>query len=92
MPEIATTEDPTVSSPKGKILVIDDEADIRESLDALLSLEGYEVDLAANGTDGTKRLESHGYDLVLREVAVNATPARCAMVVKRSPRSDSRRP
>ena len=37
-------EEQTVSTAKGKVLVIDDEADIRESLDALLSLEGYEVD------------------------------------------------
>ena len=87
MPEIATTEDPTVSSPKGKILVIDDEADIRESLDALLSLEGYEVDLAANGTDGTKRLESHGYDLVLLDLMM---PDRSGMDVLRDVRDRDR--
>src|SRR5713226_6874890 len=87
MPEIAAAEDPTVSSPKGKILVIDDEADIRESLDALLSLEGYEVDLAANGTDGTKRLESHGYDLVLLDLMM---PDRSGMDVLRDVRDRDR--
>ena len=30
---------------KGRILIIDDEAEIREGLEALLDLEGYEVDL-----------------------------------------------
>ncbi|HXI39806.1 MAG TPA: sigma-54 dependent transcriptional regulator [Bryobacteraceae bacterium] len=83
MPELATAEETTDSSPKGKILVIDDEADIRESLDALLSLEGYEVDLAANGTDGTKRLESRVYDLVLLDLMM---PDRSGMDVLRDVR------
>src|SRR5579864_7368953 len=87
MPELATAEESTVSSPKGKILVIDDEADIRESLDALLSLEGYEVDLAANGTDGTKRLESRVYDLVLLDLMM---PDRSGMDVLRDVRDRDR--
>ncbi len=37
----------TSPPPKGRILVIDDEADIRESLETLLDLEGYTVELAA---------------------------------------------
>ena len=36
----------------GRILVIDDEPDIRESLETLLSGEGYRVELAANATEG----------------------------------------
>src|SRR5271169_527310 len=67
MSETVTREEP-VSTSKGKVLVIDDEADIRESLDALLSLEGYEVELAANGTEGSKKLDSHIYDLVLLDL------------------------
>ena len=53
---------------RGKILVIDDEPDIRESLEMLLSSEGYRVDLAANATEGLKRLESSSYDLVLLDL------------------------
>jgi DNA-binding NtrC family response regulator len=78
MPELATVEQTTITTPKGRILVIDDEGDIRESLDALLSLEGYEVDLAANATEGTKRLESHAYDLVLLDLMM---PDRSGMDV-----------
>ena len=44
--------------PKGRILVIDDEADIRESLETLLCLEGYTVELAQNGGDGLRRAEA----------------------------------
>ena len=37
---------------KGRILIIDDEADIRESLETLLDLEGYHVEMAPNATEG----------------------------------------
>ena len=38
----------TAPGPKGKVLVVDDELDIRESLEILLSSEGYSVDQAQN--------------------------------------------
>src|ERR1019366_3322442 len=62
---------PDVSTPEmthGHILVIDDEPDIRESLEVLLSSEGYRVELAANATEGLKRLEGSTYDLVLLDL------------------------
>ncbi|HLK20379.1 MAG TPA: sigma-54 dependent transcriptional regulator [Bryobacteraceae bacterium] len=58
--------DPEIS--RGRILVIDDEPDIRESLEALLSQEGYRVELAANATEGLKRLEASAYDMVLLDL------------------------
>jgi DNA-binding NtrC family response regulator len=58
----------TAASDRGKVLVIDDEADIREGLEMLLLTEGYSVDLAANGTEGLKRMESRPYDLVLLDL------------------------
>src|SRR5260370_3254785 len=62
---------PDVSSDaasRGHILVIDDEPDIRESLEILLSAEGYRVDLAPNATEGLKRLENSTFDLVLLDL------------------------
>ncbi|HEY4363178.1 MAG TPA: sigma-54 dependent transcriptional regulator [Bryobacteraceae bacterium] len=53
---------------RGRILVIDDEPDIRDSLEALLTQERYHVTLAANATEGLKRLESSAYDLVLLDL------------------------
>jgi DNA-binding NtrC family response regulator len=87
MPELVAAEPRTAATPKGKILVVDDEADIRESLDALLSLEGYEVDLASSGTEGIKRLESHAYDLVLLDLMM---PDRSGMDVLREVRDRDR--
>ena len=53
---------------RGHVLVIDDEPDIRESLETLLTSEGYRVDLAANAAEGMKRLEKSAFDLVLLDL------------------------
>ena len=58
----------TENAPRGRILVIDDEPDIRDSLEALLSSENYRVELAGNATEGLKRLENSAYDLVLLDL------------------------
>ena len=54
----------------GSILIIDDEAAIRESLQTLLELEGYEVDTASDGAEGLVRLADRPYDLVLLDFAM----------------------
>jgi len=51
-----------------RILVIDDEADIRESLELLLTGENYIVDLAENGASGLQKFESGAYDLILLDL------------------------
>src|ERR1700691_3853532 len=56
------------TSYRGRILVIDDEPDIRESLEALLSSENYRVELASNAAEGLKRLEESTFDLVLLDL------------------------
>src|SRR5579884_3791609 len=68
-----------VSAPdKRRILVIDDEADIREGLDLLLSGENYAVDLAENATVGLQKFESGYYDLILLDLMM---PDRSGMDV-----------
>ena len=52
------------------ILVIDDEAAIRESLEVLLSLEGYSVRMAADGEQGMRIMELENFDLVLLDLAL----------------------
>jgi DNA-binding NtrC family response regulator len=54
----------------GRILVIDDEAEIRESLETLLQLEGYVVTSAATGTEGTTLLGERSFDIVLLDLAL----------------------
>jgi DNA-binding NtrC family response regulator len=72
---------------KGRILVIDDEIEIRESLEALLQMEGYEVDLAQNAAEGERRLESRAYDLVLLDLMM---PDKSGMEVLRDVRERDR--
>jgi DNA-binding NtrC family response regulator len=68
----------TSTSPQAKILVIDDEPDIRESLELVLGDAGYAVDTAQNGTEGLQKLANHGYDLVLLDLMM---PDRSGMDV-----------
>jgi two-component system response regulator (stage 0 sporulation protein F) len=51
-----------------KILVVDDEESIRELYRAELADEGYDVDLAADGQQALRRLESGRPDLVTLDV------------------------
>lgn len=55
---------------KGLILVIDDEADIRESLEDLLTLYDYEVDLAPTATEGIDKAEAGRHDLILLDLSL----------------------
>jgi DNA-binding NtrC family response regulator len=55
-------------SAKGSILVIDDEQEIRESLEQLLKLEGYKADCASSGDEGLKRIDDGVFDLVLLDI------------------------
>ncbi len=43
-----------------KILVVDDERAVRESLRRALELEGYQIELAADGQEALQRLEANG--------------------------------
>ena len=53
-----------------RILIIDDEAAIRESLETLLSLEGYLVETATNGEEGVDQIQQNIFDLVLLDLAL----------------------
>jgi len=54
----------------GSVLIIDDEAAIRESLETLLELEGYGVESAASGAEGLARIGERSFDLVLLDLAL----------------------
>ena len=52
-----------------RVLVVDDERAVRDSLRRALELEGYEVELAADGAEALYRLESNGQpDAVILDV------------------------
>ncbi len=55
---------------KGAILVVDDEAEIREGLELLLRSEGYGVASAETGDAGLARLDEQPFDLLLLDVSL----------------------
>jgi DNA-binding NtrC family response regulator len=58
-------------TPSGaSILVIDDESGIRESLEVLLTLEGYNTRMAVDGEEGLRILDQDSFDLVLLDLAL----------------------
>src|SRR5271157_1103472 len=55
---------------KGSILVVDDESEIREGLELLLTSEGYGVSSAETGESGLAKLGEHPFDLLLLDVSL----------------------
>ena len=53
-----------------RILIIDDEAAIRDSLETLLTLEGFRIDMAGDGQSGLDQLTRTPYDLLLLDLAL----------------------
>jgi len=59
-----------VASQPFRILIIDDEAGIRESLETLLTLEGFAVETAVDGASGLEKIAAAHYDLLLLDLAL----------------------
>lgn len=57
-----------MSKRKGTVLIIDDEEEIRESIELLLNSEGLETMTAEDGEEGLAKLEDHLIDLVLLDL------------------------
>src|SRR6202790_1094266 len=55
---------------RGSILVVYDEVEIREGLEALLTSESFDVTLAATAEAGLQKLEDHPFDLMLLDVSL----------------------
>ena len=69
---------------KGSLLVIDDEPEIRETLQSLLLTEGYSVESAASGEEGLQRAAEKPVDLILLDAAL---PDQAGLEVLRRIRS-----
>jgi len=55
---------------RARILVVEDQDDVRGLLVTALEIEGHEVDQAANAREGLQRLEEGRYNLVLSDYAM----------------------
>jgi DNA-binding response OmpR family regulator len=80
--------DDPAESRGGRILVVDDEPHIRRILTALLGMEGFEVKLARDGTEGLKAWTNHVFDLVILDLVM---PGASGLEVLAKIRSDPER-
>ena len=55
-------------TPMAKILIIDDEKSIRNSLKEVLEYEKYEVELAEEGAEGIEKFRGNNFDVVLCDI------------------------
>jgi len=76
---IAVNPEPAAANPAvadarvvgpARILILDDEAAIRESLEVLLSMEGFHVTTAVDGPAGLEQLAHSEFDLLLLDLAL----------------------
>ena len=51
-----------------KILIIDDERSIRNSLKEILADEGYDVDVAENGVQGCEMVDKEKYSVIFCDI------------------------
>jgi CheY-like chemotaxis protein len=51
-----------------RILVVDDEDNLRDVLVEVLNRDGHDVDSASDGMDGLRRVEESRYDLVITDL------------------------
>lgn len=58
----------TPSSDRPRVLVVDDEASIRDLLSKTLSLADYDVEVASDGLDALDRVRTGGYSLLITDL------------------------
>ncbi len=58
------------SSILARVLVVDDEEDVRNLVKVILEAEGYSVDIASNGEDAQKIMKKKRFDLLLLDVVM----------------------
>jgi CheY-like chemotaxis protein len=74
-----------------KILIVDDDRDLVESLSQVLRVKGYDVAAAYRGSDGLRAVRTERPDLVILDVMMETDTAGFEVADQiRSPRSGSR--
>ena len=53
---------------QGRILIIDDDPDITEAMSVVLTNRGYDVDSAADGSEGMEKLKANRPDVIILDV------------------------
>ncbi|MSO56430.1 MAG: response regulator [Acidobacteria bacterium] len=67
-PSAQSPAEPRATADRPRILVVDDEASIRDLLSKTLALAEYDVDTAADGRSALERLRLYPYDLLIADL------------------------
>jgi CheY-like chemotaxis protein len=71
VPESAAATPPSSPTPAGvRILIIEDQQDVRDSLRILLELDNHEVETAANGREGVAKFDAFSPSVVLVDIGI----------------------
>jgi PAS domain S-box-containing protein len=83
---------PRMSTDRRKILIVDDEADIRETLAQILIAVGHRVATAGSGRDALDRLAGEHYDVILTDMRMPDLDGRALYqeIERRWPRRTAR--
>lgn len=70
-PESAAATSPSSPTPAGvRVLIIEDQQDVRDSLRMLLELDNHEVETAANGREGVAKFDAFSPSVVLVDIGI----------------------
>ena len=70
-PALAAVAAPERAAPRPlRVLVVDDETPVRDTLSAVLAADGHDVQLATDGADGLRRFDAGTFDLVITDKAM----------------------
>jgi excisionase family DNA binding protein len=67
-PAPAAAPRPAVSNERPRVLVVDDEASIRDLLEKTLTMSDYQVDTAPDGRSALERMRMYSYDLLISDL------------------------
>jgi excisionase family DNA binding protein len=67
-PAVAASARPVPGTTRPRVLVVDDEASIRDLLAKTLALAEYDVDVAADGRSALERMRMYPYDLLIADL------------------------
>lgn len=71
-----------------RILVVDDEPEIRDFVVRALVADGYSVDSARDGADGLRQAAAGGYGLIILDLVMPETDGRSVLARLRRDRPD----
>jgi len=57
-----------LNTPKGRILIVDDDPSIRATMSMLLAARGYDVKAAENGFDALLQIKTHMPELIISDL------------------------